>query len=324
MTVTLMELVNELKVLRKGRGLFVSHIGDRVGSALRCVCEVAEEDGPAEIRQKVARRIENLAAGLPADLRVAVMAAFGIAPDARLPLYQDRVSWAATRLNRDPRTARRRIDDGIHQLAQLATVTPVGTAQLTQLATEPASGWRTEELRVTLALDRPLPEALEHRRIVSNQDGLAEIDLAVTLPVPHEQRERRSRELGVRVFHGGTLIDRGMESSARMAFTLALPRPLDRGESHDFVLHHQVPEGPAMQPHFACVPKHHCELFDLRVRFDPQRLPSRISVMRGAFQRDVDEPGPGGETVEVDQAGEIYLTFRNLSPGLAYGARWAY
>jgi hypothetical protein len=36
----------------------------------------------------------------------------------------------------------------------------------------------------------------------------------------------------------------------------------------------------------------------------------------------VDDPFPRGEALSPDIAGEIHLTFRQLTPGLAYGVRW--
>jgi hypothetical protein len=319
--VELTKLVNEMKTLRKGRGLYVSQIGARVGAALREVCEITDTDGPSEIRQKVGRRLEILSAGLPEDLRFAVQAAFAIRPDVRLPLYKDRVGWAAARLNRDPRTARRRVDDGIYQLAQLATITPPKASVPVSLMTSgPACDWHTSELRITVALDRDRPEVLEQRRIVAVRDDLSELDLAVTVAEP--PRPRLRDELDISVFYGGTLIEGGMESSERLAFQLALPRPLEKDEEHEFALHFSFPPGYVMQPHFACVPKNPCALFDLRVRFDPARLPRRIWSLRSVFQRDAGDPNFGGEPVTPDQAGEIHLTFERLSPGLAYGASW--
>ncbi|HEV2781169.1 MAG TPA: hypothetical protein VGX25_17430 [Actinophytocola sp.] len=312
--VVLAELVKELKALRKGRGVFASGIGERVGPALREVCNIAEDDGPAMIRQKVIQRLEGLAANLPSDLRTAVLAAFAIYSDARLPLYQDRVSWAASRLNRDPRTARRRIDEGINHLAQLATIRaaappPPGSSPAAE------NGWHTTQLRVMLALDRERPEAIEQRRIVSDQGELAELDLAVTLPVPPGLFDAH-------VFYGGTLIDRGMESRERHAFGLALPRTLTRGERHEFAIHFRLPEGLAMPPYFVCVPKRPCELFDLRVRFDRKHLPTRIELLHGVFQRDASDLTWTGATQSADEAGEVHLTFLNLTPGLSYGLRW--
>src|SRR5262245_52376465 len=148
------ELVSDLKALRKGRGLYVNNVGDRVGHTLRDLCGVTEQDGPGEIRFRVAQRLEHLAVDLPDDLRVAVLAAFGMLPAARHPLYQERVSWIAQRIGRDPRTARRRIDDAIAQLAQLA-VAP-GRVRYTG---EPVTvGWRTATTRIFLTLEGNAPE----------------------------------------------------------------------------------------------------------------------------------------------------------------------
>ncbi|MFL6143237.1 MAG: hypothetical protein ACJ72N_15410 [Labedaea sp.] len=312
--VTIADLVKELKVLRKGRGVFVSQIDERIGPALREVCAVGDADPPAVVRRKVAERLEQLAGDLPVDIGVAVLAAFAICPEARFRLYQERVEWAATRLNRDPRTARRRVDDGIDHLAQLAIVESAGPPARPTTA---ETGWHTTELRLMLALDRPSPEAIEQRRIVSDQDGLTELDLAITLAAPADRAQ-----LDAFVVYGGTLVERGMETTYRRCFTVALPRPLARGEPHDIAVQFRLPDGQAMRPYVVCVPKHRCAVFELRVRFDRARLPGRIWLLRGVFERDIDDPMRGGEVLTADLAGEIHATFRNLASGLAYGARW--
>lgn len=153
------ELVRELKSLRKGRGLFASRIDERVGPALREVCAVAEDDGPAAIRQKAADRLTELAGQLPEDLRLATRAAFAIGAEVRLPLYQDRVRWAAIRLDRDPRTVRRRVDEAITQLAELAAAAPATRIGLPVVA--PDGDERATELRVVVALERMPSEVLD-------------------------------------------------------------------------------------------------------------------------------------------------------------------
>ncbi|OLF12403.1 hypothetical protein BLA60_09085 [Actinophytocola xinjiangensis] len=268
---------------------------------------MTEDDSPAEIRRKVCTRLENLARSLPADLRVAVMAAFAISPDARLPLYQDRVSWAARKLNRNPRTARRRIDDGIHHLAQLAAVSDPAPAA------RPPS-WRIAELRAAMALDRDRPEVIQYRRIVAGTDGQTEFDLAVTAPSPSG--------VEVDLFHGGTLVDRGRAASDRFGFTLVLPRPLARGEAHDFALRLRLPDDTPMRPHLACVLTYPCDLLDLRVRFHRDRLPGTVRLLRKAFQRDIDDVVPPAEEVSVDHAGDCQVRFRDVTAGMAYGLRW--
>jgi hypothetical protein len=288
------DLVVELKALRKGRGLLASRIGERIGAGLRMVCDVREDDGPAVIRQKVARRLELLAGDLPADLRMAVLAAFAIAPDVRLPFYQDRVSWTASRLNRDPRTARRRIDAGIDHLAQLATVRPLAPPRpAASAATEAA--WRTAELRVIVALDRPLPEVIELHRIVAGRPGLA----SVGVPVPG----------AADVLYGATRVHRG---------TVGLPGELVRGAEHEFALQYRLPD--AAVAHVVRTLDHPCDLFDLRVRFpDP---PRRIWPLRGVLDRDIAGPEHTGKPISPDAANELHLVFHGLTAGLAYGARW--
>ncbi len=315
MTAMLTDLVDELKILRKGRGLFVRHIDERVGSALRTVCDVTDDDGPAEIRQKVGQRLGILARSLPPDLRIAVTAAFAIAPDVRLPLYQDRVSWAAARLNRDARTARRRIDDGIHHLAQLAAL-----AAPEKSVTGSLDRWYTRELRATLVLDRTRPEVLEQRRVVAVEDGVSAINLALT--VPSVVGDAVSN-MSVEMFHGGTLMPRMPMVGERITVSVQLPAPLARGDSHEFVLRTYLPDREALRPYFACVPERQCGLLDLRVRFDQQRLPAYIRMVENVSPDDFADSARMGAEVRADAAGEVRGVFGGLVHSMAYGLCWA-
>ena len=293
------ELVRELKTLRKGRGL-AGRIEHRVGPVLRSACEVSEDDGLVAIRTQVAGRLTELASHLPDDLRVAALAAFAICAEARQPLYQERVAWAAVRVDRDPRTVRRRVDEAIDMLAELASATSP--------AASPDSRWHTASLAVAVVLDQPSPSVLEQRRIVADQEGVRSLDLAVSFPAG----------LSATVLYGGKLLDRGMEASDRWGYSLELPRPLSRGESCEVGVLFQLP---SLWPHMVCVPRQPCDSFDLRVRFGPDH-PREVRVLDGAFQRDVSDPGYRGRSHAVDPAGEVHLRFRRLTPGLAYGARW--
>ncbi|WP_410669598.1 hypothetical protein [Amycolatopsis sp. cmx-4-68] len=302
------ELVQELKTLRKGRGL-LGKVEERVGPVLRSACEVTEDDGLVAIRNKVSGRLTELASHLPDDLRLAALAAFAICAEARQPLYQDRVRWAAVKVDRDPRTVRRRVDEAIDLLAELAT------GSLRSPSPGPASGqWHTVSLSVAMVLDQPQPSVLEHRRIIADQDGLRSLDLAVSLPAGR-------RDLDVTVFHGGTLLDRGMEATDRWGYGLELPRALSRGESWEFTVLFRLASPSALRPYMVCVPRHACEVFDLRVRFGAEG-PAEVRALEGAFQRDVSDPGYRGRRHPVDSAGEVHMRFRGLTPGLAYGARW--
>lgn len=304
-----LDLVRELKSLRKGRGVFAGRIGERVGPGLRATFGIVEGDGPVTIRQKMAVRLTELIEQLPEDLRLVTLAAFAINAEARLPLYQDRVLWSAIQVDRDSRTVRRRVDEAIGQLAELAADVP------RERVVGQVCGWRTTELRVAVVLDRVQPEVLEQRRIVIGQDGLRELDFAASLLVGR-------RDLDVRVLYGGTLVDRGARAHDRFDFGLALPAPASKGESHDFAVRFRLPPEYPVPPYLVCVPRDPCELFDLRVRFGHDRVPPRVWALHGAYQRDGSGLVGAGDERQVDQAGEIHLRFRHLTPGLAYGARW--
>src|SRR5215813_4658979 len=172
-------LTAESKTLRKGRGVSVAQIGDRVGPALRALLGVAEGTNAVELRQKLTDRLEKLANELPDDLRVAALVALGLHREAQRPFYQERIHWLADHLQRDERTARRRADEALDRLAEIAVAPGVAPSA------DAAAGsdeWYVSELRCVLVLDRDLPEAFEYRRITANRDHLTEIDLSLTLP----------------------------------------------------------------------------------------------------------------------------------------------
>lgn len=308
---TAADVVGELKVLRKGRAIFTTPLAGRIGPALRATCGISEDDDTIVMRRKLVHRLRPLADSLPDDLKIAVLAAFALVEQARKPFYQERVHWAAITLERDDRTVRRRIDEGIEQIAALAVA-----AGPDPRPRYPSRSWHTEELRVTLALDQPVAEAFEFRRVVADADEIAELDLALTLPATGEPVA--DPELVVDVFHGGVLASRAMESSDRVGLSLRLPEPLHRGEKHDIGLRFRAN---LRAPHYVCVPRHPCDEFDLHVRFG-DRVPDRIVRLEKAFQGDTRDRVPRGAELATDDAGEVHVRFRDLAPGFAYGIRW--
>jgi hypothetical protein len=308
------DVVGELKALRKGRAIFTTPLADRVGPALRTTCGIAEEDGTVEMRRKLFDRLRPLAESLPDDLKIALVAAFALDERARKPFYQERVHWAAITLDRDDRTVRRRIDEGIEQIAALvvAGATEAGPRY-------PSRSWHTEELRVTLALDQPVAEAFEFRRVIADADEIAVLDLALTLPVAGESGESvRESDLVVDVFHGGVLGRRVRESKDRFGLALRLPEPLRRGARHEIGLRFRAN---LREPRYLCVPRHPCDFFDLHVRFG-ENVPERIVRLAGAARGEANDPTSHGAELEADEAGEVHVQFQHLAPGFGYGIRW--
>ena len=295
------DLLTELKVLRKRRGVFAVDIADRVGYLLRGVAGIAPDDGPVEIRKKIARRLTDLADELPADLRVAALAAFAIAPDARQPLYKDRVKLTADRIKRDPRTARRRMDEALVQLAQLATARPGPV--------EPREDWRLTELLLSLALDQVEPELVEQGRIVAERDGLTRVPVASTHTIAGALTQ--SIALDRAVFYGGVLHTEPIGAGDRGRTELLLPRPLARGESHEYALRIRIPSARFLVPRLICAPGARCDRVTIRVRFVRDEPAPRV-------WRIGDVPAE----LAVDPAGEMHVEFRGVDAGRECGVRW--
>src|SRR5437763_6082513 len=102
--------VRELNELRRGRGLDAADLHQRIGPCLREACGITGADQPSAARLKLVLRLTELCGRLPADLRLAALAAFGLHEEAAGEFLDRRISWLASVLDRDPRTARRRID----------------------------------------------------------------------------------------------------------------------------------------------------------------------------------------------------------------------
>ncbi|WP_434441825.1 hypothetical protein [Lentzea sp. E54] len=293
-------LVRELKTLRKGRGVHAGRIVDKVGTALAAACGITRADGPVAAKQKLVTRLTELVEQLPEDLQLAARAAFGLIPEVRHPLYQERVGWVATVIDRDSRTVRRRVDEAVEQLAELAATT----------SRRVDGGWHTAELSVAVVLDQAQPEVLERYQVVVDRDGVDFFEFAPAFPM-------RRRDVDVHLLYGGTLQNRG--GLDRPGFTLVPAGPLMRGGTHEFAIRYRLSHRDAMHPCVLYVPNRPCEVFDLRVRFEHDRK-RFVRAFDGVLQRSDAEPA--GLQQAVDRAGEIHLRYRRLLPGLLYGVRW--
>lgn len=319
MPVVAADLVNDLGVLRKGRGVREPRTADELGPALRAVCGIRPSDSPKDIQEKIVARLTALASSLPEDLQVAALAAFAIHEDARQQFLKARIEWVAAKLDRDPRTARRRVDDAVEAIARLAA-SDLGPIE------PPTSDcdWHTEHISALLALDLPQPEAFELRRIRADRDGLDEINLALTLTSAESRAEPLSpSNVEVHVFRGGRLRAVRNESADRFALSIQLVRPLSKDAAQVIALRFRVAPGRPMQPHYVCVPKGRCDAFELSVRFGERDHPAQLWKLADALQRDINDPLVRGEPVQLDLAGEACVGFSRLNPGMAYGLRWS-
>ncbi len=307
-------LVGELKRLRQGPAIGDGPVKDRVSAVARAAFGISDLDDDAVVRAKMLGRMRTAAESLPDDEAAAISAAFGLVAGYRGRYYKNRIETFAVQRNVNPRTARRWVDRGLEPLARSLLAARAGVDR--------GTGWWTERLQLSLALDEPYAEALEVRSIVAASDGLTELDLAVTFTDADPTVVLGG--VAFRLFYGGTLRVGPMQSSDRIGLVLALPRPLRQGEAHEFALRTRLPAEFAMRRHYVCVPRYPCRRVDLRVRFPADNRPTWIGELRDVYQRDIDDTAVGSEQVAIDDAGEVHLSFTDLTPERATGVRWRY
>jgi hypothetical protein len=314
-------LLAELQALCKGRGLHSAGLSSRVGPGLRMTCGITDEDSEELSRSKVSNRLSPLVQRLPEDMALAVQAGLGLSPAAQHPLLRDRIEWLADQLNRDRRTAWRRMDSALVRLAQaaadLATASP-GPAP----AAGAEDGWYVQEFHAVLRLDRPTPEATERRIMVAEHDGVDRI--VARLTVPRDPADRTSTPgLLMEVLHGAVLASEDHDGSGRMRFVLKLPRPLRAGERHEYALRFRLLHRQLVRTHYLFTSAHRCDVFDLRIHFDPEHPPEqiwRISELPHLVATQ-DEP-PDDSTLTLHATNQLQLRFQNLAPDHTYGIRW--
>jgi hypothetical protein len=319
-------LLLELKTLRKGRGINTARLPEQIGPLLRELAAVEKHDATGIVRQKVTDALDRLAESLPADLALAARAALSLHPEAQQPFLAERVQWLADQLERDVRTARRRVDLGLTALAERALVpTAADTAvpaPRAPLSREPDDDpWHIREFRAVLRLDQPTPEAIEQRVVVANEDGLDRLDALITIPRDREVRTG-SHDLMMEVLYGATIISRERVTGSRFKYGLQLPRPLYAGEAHEYALLFRLPPNQPMRTHYVYTTHRRCDAFDLRIRFDPERLPDQVWRVNQGYLGDLDDETAPRDVVDVDRTGEVHLVFHRLRLGFGYGAQW--
>lgn len=112
------ELSDELNRLRRGRGVLAGDIGEQIGQVLRERAGIGESNQPQEIRDRLVSYLTGLAQTLPEDLGLVFSAGLALHPEARFRFLAQRVDWVAARLDRDPRTIRRRFDEAVQLLEE--------------------------------------------------------------------------------------------------------------------------------------------------------------------------------------------------------------
>ncbi|MDQ3786835.1 MAG: hypothetical protein M3422_06275 [Actinomycetota bacterium] len=303
---------DELLEIPRGRGMLANDVAERIGPGLRVACGVTPEDSPAVVRRKVGDRLTELCGRLPTDLRISVLAALALHPEADHQFMQERMGWAARQINRDhPRAAIRRMKVGFGIIAE----------QLDDLVDDPRinQGWHIGSLRALLRMDVDPPQLLEERTIVATADGLEEVELRFSA---HGKGGDKDAPITASIMYGGEITGSDSVVPSHRTFALRLPAPLRSGEQHEYGVRFTARPRAVMPPFYVLTPLQPCAKFSLRVRFGPD-VPKQIWRVDGIPPRAIDDFASDDALVSADRFGEVALEFSRLHQGLSYGVRWA-
>ncbi|WP_326549344.1 hypothetical protein [Micromonospora sp. NBC_01813] len=313
------EIKSELRSLRAGRGVAAPNLAARLGDHLLALCgggagDTDRLDEPANLRERVIAELRSQTRQLPEDMALAARVALGLHAQAQDTHFRGRVAWLARQLGREDRTALRRINE-----AEVLLAEAIGRELASRNSHPVGDGWHVAALRVLVRLDTGSMEAYEERRIVADRDGIQEVKLGMSLP---RQPDSTGLDIRAEVHWGGRLIRHERPLPQRSQLVIGLPRPLAAGESCDFSVVTRLGPRQVASPHYALTATRRCRRFELRVRFDPDRLPKWVRRVTGEPVRLLDTPAPGSELLQPDAVGEVYTEFDDPELYLAYGAQW--
>lgn len=182
-------------------------------------------------------------------------------------------------------------------------------------ASRPPREWYVEALRSLVRLDSAVPEVIEERRIVSTVDDLTELSTSITIP---QDIMEAGKPLSTDMQYGGILTADQHAVDGRYGVSIRIGHRLMAGDRYEYSIRHRITPS---RPHYVCQPLVRCDYFELRMRFNQERLPAAVYRLDGLVPRALDE-GTTGVPVELDRVGEVVVRFQDLDMGLAYGLRW--
>jgi hypothetical protein len=304
-------LIEQLKRLRKGRGVDAPDLLSRIDPLLRRRCGIGPADSVTRARALLIDYLRQLVGALPADLAEVAAATLGMDTAATGRFLEARVGWLSDRLGREQRTVYRRMDEAFNLMAAAAEDIAANRSAM--------HGWYVELLEAVLRLDKDSPVSLEDRHIRVTAPQLTEIVNSTSIPGPPGEGPRLVTEM---VF-GGSLRPVQGGGGSTVSTYISLPAPLREGDTHHYRLQTRVPPGTEMAPHYVCVPLRRCQRFTVRVRFPLDRVPERVWRVEEVTPRSIDDRPAGRVPVRPNADAEVFQEFNDLRQGYGYGIQWA-
>lgn len=314
------QLTTELQRLRRGHGLLSRELVQEIAGLpiLQRICGVQPGMQPGEQRRRIIERISVAVLRLPAESCLAVQAAFALPPASQNRFLKNRMEWLGDKIERDPRTALRRVEEGFELLAeQLLSEPSPGEAPPNDYAPD---GWFVNRLRSIVMLHLDPVQLYEHRQITSTRDGLDRITVSWSVP---DEKDATSSPLQVEMLYGGDLRpDTARSTPSYWTGEVQLPRALAAGDRHEYQVRVTSLPRDRLHPYYVLTPFRRFDEFVLRAKFDPECVPEPIWRLNGVPFLTLEDPPPESDVLLPNQVGEAEITFRNLRHGLSYGLRW--
>lgn len=312
------EVVRELQEVRRGRGLQADDLHGRVGPRLCAASGITDTDPPAAVRRKLTLRLAELCGLLPSDLELAARVALGLHEDAEGQFLDRRVEWLATHFDRDPKTARRRIDQAFRLLSEHLDEHNSRNDDTSEYAPD---GWYIASMRAAVRMDTDPPQLTEQRTIVATVDSLDEIMVALAAPKDFDGTESQER-IAAEMIYGGEIVEEHHPTGSYARFVLRLPQPLSLGQRHEYGIQFTSYPRSLMRPFYVLTSLRRCDHFTASIRFGSKHTPDAVWRVSGVPPRALDDFTPTDNLITVDRVGDVSVEFHELRPGLSYGAQW--
>jgi len=292
-----------------------SDLLERVGPTLRALSGIDDSQSENEARHRLVTFLTDLADELPQDLRMALRVGLALHEDVQTRFLEQRMDWLAAKLDRDVRTARRRVDEAIRSAETRRAITVTSDDNYAH------DGWYLERFRTLLRLDGDQPTAIEERKVVARRDSLSEFVISTSIPCP-TGADRQRHNANLTILYGGSLARLERPSNTYFRYFVQFPQPLRRGQSHEIGVSVTIPPHQPINPRYALQPLRRCDEFDLRIRFGESKRLAGVWNLAGIPRGMADDFTAAGARVDPDDAGEVHLNYQRLLVGMVYGARW--
>lgn len=298
-------LFEELASMHKGAGVWRPDLDDVLGRNITAALRL--DIRSPNLRDELIGQLRHIAAELPGESGQIFLAAAGITDRAKF--LQDRVARIAQGIQRDQRTARRRIASA-ESLVASRLAARLEASDVNAIANQ---AWSVERLESETRLDLERPEVTAVREILVTRP-LAELVESFSLVMTPDTEEGDLEILPVDDT-APTELTRLSDSSWQ--YRVKLPAPLRPGDTFRYAIRLRFPSVSWLNPYVVMIPFRRCQRFVVRVCL-PATV-TRVWRLNGVSPVAINDQLPASPIAPSQYIDAVFL---DLIPGLAYGVRW--